>query len=111
MLVVVSLPWDRWVLLIHVWYVECHTVIACADEIIGCFGAGEIVLPHYRHAFSGASSSYFASAARGLFTGQKFPMTLGSSFPAKLPWYFISPKEYWHLCYDSIVPRGKDNLK
>ncbi|CAM8878254.1 unnamed protein product [Rhodiola kirilowii] len=76
-----------------------------------CLTFGEIVLPHYRHAFSGVSSSFFASAARGLFTGQRFPMTLGASFPAKLPWYFISPKEYWHLCYDSIVPRGKDNPK
>lgn len=29
------------------------------------------MLPHYKHAFSGVSPSFLASAVRGLFTGKR----------------------------------------
>ncbi|XP_059428829.1 uncharacterized protein LOC132162586 isoform X3 [Corylus avellana] len=64
---------------------------------------GEVVLPHYRNVFSGVSGSFVAKSIHGVLTGKRVSSRLGTFLPPPLPWMFIPYKEYWHLCYDSIL--------
>ncbi|KAM3690971.1 hypothetical protein ACB094_09G160500 [Castanea mollissima] len=64
---------------------------------------GELVVPHYRQVFSGVFGSFFAKFTHGVLTGKRVASTLGTALPSPLPWMFIPYKEYWYLCYDSIL--------
>ncbi|XWS22419.1 hypothetical protein CRYUN_Cryun29cG0032300 [Craigia yunnanensis] len=64
---------------------------------------GQMVLPHYRKAFSGVSGSYFATSVFGLLSGNKTASTLGTTLPSTMPWFCIPYKEYWCLCRNSIL--------
>ncbi|XVF29219.1 hypothetical protein REPUB_Repub15cG0101900 [Reevesia pubescens] len=64
---------------------------------------GQIVLPHYRKAFSGVSRSYLATSVFGLLSGNKVASTLGAALPSTMPWLFIPYKEYWCLCRNSVL--------
>lgn len=64
---------------------------------------GQIVMPHYRHVFSGVSGSFVASSACGVLTGRRFPATLGTGLPSKMPWMFIPYREYWCICRDAVL--------
>ncbi|KAF3957541.1 hypothetical protein CMV_017460 [Castanea mollissima] len=64
---------------------------------------GELVVPHYRKVFSGVFGSFFAKFTHGVLTGKRVASTLGTALPSPLPWMFIPYKEYWYLCYDSIL--------
>ncbi|KAL4284671.1 hypothetical protein GQ457_16G027290 [Hibiscus cannabinus] len=64
---------------------------------------GQMVLPHYRKAFSGISRSYIATSVFGLLSGNKVASTLGATLPSTMPWLCIPYKEYWCLCRNSIL--------
>ncbi|XP_022761976.1 uncharacterized protein LOC111307907 isoform X2 [Durio zibethinus] len=64
---------------------------------------GQMVLPHYRKAFSGVSRSYFATSVFGLLSGNKVASTLGATLPSTMPWLYVPYKEYWCLCRNSIL--------
>ncbi|XWS35057.1 hypothetical protein CRYUN_Cryun21dG0093500 [Craigia yunnanensis] len=64
---------------------------------------GQMVLPHYRKAFSGVSGSYFAASVFGLLSGNKIASTLRAALPSTVPWLFIPYKEYWCLCRNSVL--------
>lgn len=64
---------------------------------------GELVMPHYINVFSGVSGSFVAKSTHGVLTGKRVASTLGTALPSPLPWMFIPYKEYWYLCYDSIL--------
>ncbi|KAK8577722.1 hypothetical protein V6N13_027988 [Hibiscus sabdariffa] len=64
---------------------------------------GQMVLPHYRKAFSGVSRSYIATSVFGLLSGNKVASTLGATLPSTMPWLCIPYKEYWCLCRNSIL--------
>ncbi|KAK8684965.1 hypothetical protein V6N13_040977 [Hibiscus sabdariffa] len=64
---------------------------------------GQMVLPHYRKAFSGLSRSYIATSVFGLLSGNKVASTLGATLPSTMPWLCIPYKEYWCLCRNSIL--------
>ncbi|XP_039050537.1 uncharacterized protein LOC120191692 isoform X2 [Hibiscus syriacus] len=64
---------------------------------------GQMVLPHYRKAFSGVSRSYIAMSVFGLLSGNKVASTLGATLPSTMPWLSIPYKEYWCLCRNSIL--------
>ncbi|XP_012067075.1 uncharacterized protein LOC105630013 isoform X2 [Jatropha curcas] len=63
---------------------------------------GQVVLPHYKKIFSGISG-FVTSSAYGALTGKRTASTLGASLPSILPWMFIPSREYWCLCYNSIL--------
>ncbi|KAB2067227.1 hypothetical protein ES319_A09G212600v1 [Gossypium barbadense] len=65
---------------------------------------GQMVLPHYRKAFSGVSGSYIATSVFGLLSGNKVASTLGATLPSTMPWLCIPYNEYWCLCRNSILP-------
>ncbi|MBA0768271.1 hypothetical protein Gotri_017086, partial [Gossypium trilobum] len=65
--------------------------------------AGQMVLPHYRKAFSGVSRSYIATSVFGLLSGNKVASTLGATLPSTMPWLCIPYNEYWCLCRNSIL--------
>lgn len=64
---------------------------------------GELVAPHYRNVFFGVFGSFFAKFTHGVLTGKRVASTLGTALPSPLPWMSIPYKEYWYLCYDSIL--------
>ncbi|XP_039062239.1 uncharacterized protein LOC120206726 [Hibiscus syriacus] len=64
---------------------------------------GQMVLPHYRKAFSGVSRSYIAMSVFGLLSGNKVASSLGATLPSTMPWLCIPYKEYWCLCRNSIL--------
>ncbi|TYI66443.1 hypothetical protein E1A91_D09G224200v1 [Gossypium mustelinum] len=64
---------------------------------------GQMVLPHYRKAFSGVSQSYIATSVFGLLSGNKVASTLGATLPSTMPWLCIPYNEYWCLCRNSIL--------
>ncbi|KAG4184944.1 hypothetical protein ERO13_A09G201700v2 [Gossypium hirsutum] len=64
---------------------------------------GQMVLPHYRKAFSGVSGSYIATSVFGLLSGNKVASTLGATLPSTMPWLCIPYNEYWCLCRNSIL--------
>ncbi|MBA0558851.1 hypothetical protein Golob_015847 [Gossypium lobatum] len=65
--------------------------------------AGQMVLPHYRKAFSGVSRSYIATSVFGLLSGNKVASTLGATLPSTMPWLCIPYNEYWCLCRNSVL--------
>ncbi|KAI3929282.1 hypothetical protein MKX01_006518 [Papaver californicum] len=67
---------------------------------------GQIILPHYRDVFRGVSISSGALSAYGVLTGKIIPTSLNTSLPSTMPWLFISFREYWWLCHDSILAWG-----
>ncbi|KAI3842020.1 hypothetical protein MKX03_023007 [Papaver bracteatum] len=67
---------------------------------------GQIILPHYKDVFRGVSISSGAMSAYGLLTGKRIPTSLNTSLPSTMPWLFISFREYWWLCHDSILAWG-----
>ncbi|OVA00930.1 N-acetylglucosaminyl transferase component [Macleaya cordata] len=64
---------------------------------------GQIILPHYRDVFRGVSISSSALSAHGVLTGKRIPTSLQTSLPSTMPWLFISFREYWRLCHDSVL--------
>ncbi|TXG55787.1 hypothetical protein EZV62_017100 [Acer yangbiense] len=64
---------------------------------------GEIVLPHYRKVFSGVSRSFVGRSAYGILTGKRIASTLGTKLPSTMPWMSIPYKDYWCLCWKSIL--------
>lgn len=64
---------------------------------------GELVSPHYRNIFRGVFGSFVAKSIQGVLTGKRVPSALGTTIPSPLPWMFIPCKDYWYLCYDSIL--------
>ncbi|XVF87545.1 hypothetical protein PTKIN_Ptkin18bG0128900 [Pterospermum kingtungense] len=77
---------------------------SCLISILHCnyLSIGEMVLPHYRKAFSGVSS-YFATSVFGLLSGNKVASSMGATQPSTMPWLFIPYGEYWHICRNSIL--------
>ncbi|KAK9922211.1 hypothetical protein M0R45_030688 [Rubus argutus] len=63
---------------------------------------GQIILPHYTKVLSGKPRTLLATAAYGVLTGRRIPSTIGNDLPT-FPWMLIPCKEYWRLCYDSIL--------
>ncbi|WCJ34846.1 N-acetylglucosaminyl transferase component family protein / Gpi1 family protein [Euphorbia peplus] len=63
---------------------------------------GQVVLPHYKKIFCGVSS-FVISSAYGALTGKKTSSTLGAGLPSKIPWMVIPAREYWLICYNSIL--------
>ncbi|KAK6945212.1 Phosphatidylinositol N-acetylglucosaminyltransferase subunit Q/GPI1 [Dillenia turbinata] len=64
---------------------------------------GQILSPCYENVFSGVSCSLIASSAYGVLFGKRFPSSLGTALPKAMPWMSVDYKDYWHLCYDSII--------
>ncbi|KAJ4834049.1 hypothetical protein Tsubulata_017212 [Turnera subulata] len=64
--------------------------------------AGQVILPHYKQIFSGMSD-FLTTSAHNALTGKRTPCTLQTSFPSILPWMRLPSKEYWLLCYNSIL--------
>ncbi|KAM5578003.1 N-acetylglucosaminyl-phosphatidylinositol biosynthetic protein gpi1 [Rosa sericea] len=63
---------------------------------------GQIILPHYTKVLSGKPRTLVATAAYGVLTGRRIPSTIGTDLPT-FPWMIIPCKEFWRLCYDSIL--------
>lgn len=63
----------------------------------------QIVSPRYKNLFERLSPSFHGLSAYGVLSGQRIPSTLEIKLQPTLPWMRISCKEYWRLCYDSIV--------
>ncbi|GAB4843905.1 hypothetical protein Ancab_013869 [Ancistrocladus abbreviatus] len=64
---------------------------------------GQVVLPHYRSICLGVHRSTIASSFYGVFTGKRIPTKMGFGLPSAMPWMVIPYKEYWFICYDSVV--------
>ncbi|XP_050210151.1 N-acetylglucosaminyl-phosphatidylinositol biosynthetic protein gpi1-like isoform X2 [Mercurialis annua] len=63
---------------------------------------GELVFPHYKKIFSGVLS-FVISSAHGALIGTRTSSTLGTGLPPIYPRMIIPGKEYWCLCYNSIL--------
>ncbi|KAL0917521.1 hypothetical protein M5K25_012587 [Dendrobium thyrsiflorum] len=64
---------------------------------------GQIVLPCYARVFGNISTTFSRQLASGILSGQRIPSCLDTYIPSTLPWMHISFREYWRLCYCSIV--------
>ncbi|XP_020687202.1 uncharacterized protein LOC110103004 isoform X3 [Dendrobium catenatum] len=78
---------------------------------LGCFSgikmkemiSGQIVFPCYARVFGNISTTFSRRLASGILSGQRIPSCLDTYIPSTLPWMHISFREYWRLCYCSIV--------
>ncbi|PIA40848.1 hypothetical protein AQUCO_02400120v1 [Aquilegia coerulea] len=64
---------------------------------------GQITLPHYRAVFHGVCAFSGSSSASGILTGSRIQAALQTRLPATMPWMCITCKEYWCLCFDSVL--------
>ncbi|KAL4021688.1 hypothetical protein IC575_020494 [Cucumis melo] len=81
---------------------QSSVLVSCLHSNL--MGIEELVLPHYRNIFSGFSRSILASTFHGVLTGRRTTsMTLKLGLPSPMPWMCIPYREYWHLCYSSIL--------
>lgn len=64
---------------------------------------GQIVLPFYTRVFEKISPTFSKQLASGILSGQRIPSCLDTYLPSTLPWMQLSVREYWRLCYCSIV--------
>ncbi|XP_020687201.1 uncharacterized protein LOC110103004 isoform X2 [Dendrobium catenatum] len=64
---------------------------------------GQIVFPCYARVFGNISTTFSRRLASGILSGQRIPSCLDTYIPSTLPWMHISFREYWRLCYCSIV--------
>ncbi|XP_015581438.1 phosphatidylinositol N-acetylglucosaminyltransferase subunit GPI1 isoform X1 [Ricinus communis] len=63
---------------------------------------GQVVSPHYKKIFSGVSS-FVTASAYGALTGTRTSSTFGTALPSTMPLMTIPGKEYWCLCYNSVL--------
>ncbi|XP_065847210.1 uncharacterized protein [Euphorbia lathyris] len=63
---------------------------------------GQVVLPHYKKIFCGVSG-FVTASAYGALTGKRTASSLGAGLPSKIPWMVIPGREYWLICYNSIL--------
>ncbi|KAF5737659.1 hypothetical protein HS088_TW13G00547 [Tripterygium wilfordii] len=70
---------------------------------------GQVFVPHYRKVVSSVSTSFVPVLAYGVLTGKRIPSSLGTSLPSTMPWMFISFKDYWCLCCNSILSCRADS--
>ncbi|XP_077238347.1 N-acetylglucosaminyl transferase component family protein / Gpi1 family protein isoform X2 [Tasmannia lanceolata] len=64
---------------------------------------GQIVLPHYKKVFHEVSLTSGATSAYGVLSGRSIPSSLQTGLPSTLPWFYISFREYWRLCHNSVL--------
>ncbi|KAG0482605.1 hypothetical protein HPP92_010689 [Vanilla planifolia] len=67
---------------------------------------GQIVIPCYTRVFGTISPNFGRQLASGILSGQRIPLSLDANLPSPLPWMRISVREYWKLCYYSIIGRS-----
>ncbi|KAF6142326.1 hypothetical protein GIB67_023351 [Kingdonia uniflora] len=70
---------------------------------------GQIVLPHYRNVFHGVSFSSGISSIHGVLTGKRIPNALSTGLPSTMPWMSITCRDYWRLCYKSVLACMEDH--
>ncbi|CAN1291940.1 N-acetylglucosaminyl-phosphatidylinositol biosynthetic protein gpi1 [Linum perenne] len=63
---------------------------------------GDLVLPHYKEVFSGVSG-FVITSAQGALTGKRTSSRLDTKLLSTLPWVSIPSREYWALCYSSVM--------
>ncbi|CAL1383209.1 unnamed protein product [Linum trigynum] len=63
---------------------------------------GDLVLPHYREVFSGVSR-FLTASSYGALTGKRTHSRLDSKLPSILPWVSMPSRDYWLLCYNSVM--------
>ncbi|KAJ3679476.1 hypothetical protein LUZ60_017487 [Juncus effusus] len=64
---------------------------------------GQVVGPHFKKIFCTVPSSFCKSLAYGVLSGQRIPSNLNTNLPPLIPWMDISFRNYWNLCYRSII--------
>ncbi|KAK8967513.1 hypothetical protein KSP40_PGU021761 [Platanthera guangdongensis] len=64
---------------------------------------GQIVLPCYARVFKMVSPTFGKEFASRILSGRRIPSSLNTYLPPTLPWMQLSLREYWRLCYSSIV--------
>ncbi|KAM0943309.1 putative phosphatidylinositol N-acetylglucosaminyltransferase [Dioscorea sansibarensis] len=64
---------------------------------------GQVISPYYRNVLQGLSLLSGKSSLHGILMGQRIPLTLGARFHPTFPWMHIGCREYWKLCYSSVL--------
>ncbi|GAB2295576.1 hypothetical protein Dimus_029737 [Dionaea muscipula] len=64
---------------------------------------GQVLWPHFRNICSGDLKSSIASSIYGILTGKRTPMKMVFGLPSAMPWMFMPYKQYWRICYDSVL--------
>ncbi|KAK8952413.1 hypothetical protein KSP39_PZI003695 [Platanthera zijinensis] len=64
---------------------------------------GQIVLPCYARVFKMVSPTFRKEFASRILSGRRIPSSLDTYLPPTLPWMQLSLREYWRLCYSSIL--------
>lgn len=62
----------------------------------------QLIQPHYRKIFPLVHPRANHSSVYGILTGKRLPTLLGVALPSPMPWMFVSFKDYWFICYDSV---------
>ncbi|CAN6445340.1 unnamed protein product [Victoria cruziana] len=63
---------------------------------------GQIVQPHYRRIFLGASSAFGVSSIYDLLSGRRIPSSINTATPPTMPWMSIDTKRFWLVAYSSV---------
>ncbi|GAB2237466.1 hypothetical protein Droror1_Dr00015368 [Drosera rotundifolia] len=64
---------------------------------------GQVLWPHFSNIFSEVRNSSIAPSTYGILTGKRLPTKMILGLPSPLPWMSISYKDYWFICYDSVL--------
>ncbi|KAF5184685.1 N-acetylglucosaminyl transferase component family protein / Gpi1 family protein, partial [Thalictrum thalictroides] len=64
---------------------------------------GQITSPQYRAVFREVCAFSGSSSASGILTGSRIQAALQTRLPTTMPWMCITCKEYWCLCFNSVL--------
>ncbi|XP_031494311.1 uncharacterized protein LOC116260261 [Nymphaea colorata] len=64
---------------------------------------GQIIHPHYRRIFYGASFPFGVSSVYDLLSGTRIPSTINTAIPSTMPWISIDAKQIWLVAHSSVL--------
>ncbi|KAJ0965631.1 hypothetical protein J5N97_026769 [Dioscorea zingiberensis] len=68
-----------------------------------CATLGQVISPYYSNVLRGFSLFSETLSLHRILMGERIPSTSGARLHPTIPWMHISNREYWKLCYSSVL--------